>query len=469
MRTIKNIFTILLASSLLVSCESWLDVSPKAEIKDEDQFSSEQGFRDAVYGVYTQATGSSLYGNNLSMGLLSMMSGSYSNQTQSVGLSSAYVNAMKYDYEDASVREFFTGIWNGAYSNIAQINLILENADERREVLSQDLYNVIKGEMLGLRAYLHFDLFRMFAPAYTHAEDLSELSIPFRDTYGITPSAPLTMQEFATRIVDELEAAEDYLKNYTEIDQMHQATDQPGTDDFMMWRQNRFNYYAVKALQARVYLWLGRGSEAAAAARVVVDSEKFHLAGSGDQGPVNNAFTSEIVFGLYYSKLKERSDLYFTETSASGTGSVLQTNMTYQNTFYETGAGGTTDIRYMNWFGQSGSGYYTKKYLQTPDMALAISNQIALIRLGEMYLIAAEGASDATLLNSFKSSRAIPQNANADNLADEIRKEYIKEYHAEGQVWFYYKRMNTLRLPNSTVDAKFTFVIPDDEMVYGEY
>lgn len=468
MRTIKNISTILLASFLLISCESWLDVSPKTEIKEADQFSNEQGFRDAVYGVYTKATTPTLYGDYLTMGLLSAMSGSYSNQTHASGLHHSFTSAMKYEYENATVRTLFNNIWNNSYSNIAHINLILKNVEENRSVLSQDAYNVIKGEMLGLRAYLHFDLFRMFAPAYAHVEDLAEFSIPFRDTYGIKPSKPLTMQEFALRIVEELKEAEGYLKNFTQIDQMHLTESVPGGDDFMMWRQNRFNYYAVKALQARVYLWFGQGGNATTAAKEVIESDKFHFAGTAN-GPINNAFTSEIIFALYDSKLKDRSNLYFTEISESGTGSVLQTNITYQNTFYATTSGGSTDIRYLNWFGQNGAGYYNKKYWQTDAMPLSISNQIPLIRLGEMYLIAAEGASDPAILNAFKSARAIPQNAVSENLQDEVRKEYIKDLYAEGQVWFYYKRMNILRLPNSTLNANFTFVIPDDEMVYGEY
>ena len=37
---------------LATSCENWLDVKPKAEIKWDVMFETEQGFKDAVIGCY---------------------------------------------------------------------------------------------------------------------------------------------------------------------------------------------------------------------------------------------------------------------------------------------------------------------------------------------------------------------------------------------------------------------------------
>ncbi len=36
----------------LSACNNWLDVSPKTELKAEDMFATEAGFRDALIGVY---------------------------------------------------------------------------------------------------------------------------------------------------------------------------------------------------------------------------------------------------------------------------------------------------------------------------------------------------------------------------------------------------------------------------------
>ena len=47
--------TLLLLSGSLVSCTKFLDVQPKGTLPEDVQFSDEQGFKDALYGVYPGA------------------------------------------------------------------------------------------------------------------------------------------------------------------------------------------------------------------------------------------------------------------------------------------------------------------------------------------------------------------------------------------------------------------------------
>ena len=51
----------LIWSLAFVSCENWLDVKPKAEIKWDVFFETEQGFKDALLGCYLR------WGNDLSV------------------------------------------------------------------------------------------------------------------------------------------------------------------------------------------------------------------------------------------------------------------------------------------------------------------------------------------------------------------------------------------------------------------
>ena len=76
-------------------------------------------------------------------------------------------------------------IWAQAYSLISNINLILKNCEDRREVLSDEYYNLIKGEALGLRALLHFDLFRLWGPVYRQASETA-LTIPYYVEFSIS-------------------------------------------------------------------------------------------------------------------------------------------------------------------------------------------------------------------------------------------------------------------------------------------
>ena len=58
----------------------------------------------------------------------------------------------------------------------------------------------------------------------------------------------------------------------------------------------------------------------------------------------------------------------------------------------------------------------------------------------------------------------------ADEIQDEVRKEYRKEFLAEGQMFFYYKRVNADRIEGAGVGAANVYVLPmpDNEIEFGE-
>ena len=60
---------------------------------------------------------------------------------------------------------FLTGFLGAGKTTI--LRNLLENMEGRQELFSGHNYELIRGETLGLRAYLHFDLLRMFAPSFT--------------------------------------------------------------------------------------------------------------------------------------------------------------------------------------------------------------------------------------------------------------------------------------------------------------
>ena len=45
-------YMMLCLSLFAFGCNDWLDVQPKSQVKEEDLFSSESGFRDALTGIY---------------------------------------------------------------------------------------------------------------------------------------------------------------------------------------------------------------------------------------------------------------------------------------------------------------------------------------------------------------------------------------------------------------------------------
>ena len=109
---------------ILVSCEDWLTVASDTEIANEQQFQDQQGFQDAVIGVYLQLTGASLYGQDLTWGYLELLAQNYE-----LVASSSYKAYFEYDYEEASVAGTINSIWAAAYNTIANINNILKCFD----------------------------------------------------------------------------------------------------------------------------------------------------------------------------------------------------------------------------------------------------------------------------------------------------------------------------------------------------
>ena len=53
-------------------------------------------------------------------------------------------------------------VWEKSYSVIANVNDALDHIDRRKDGLDSVNYRIIKGELLAVRAYIHFDLIRLF-------------------------------------------------------------------------------------------------------------------------------------------------------------------------------------------------------------------------------------------------------------------------------------------------------------------
>ena len=99
--------------------------------------------------------------------------------------------------------------------------------------------------------------------------------------------------------------------------------------------------------------------------------------------------------------------------------------------------------------------------------------------MSEAYYIAAETAFEQSgkvsdgvgYLNTVRTRRNImeelPATLTADEFREEIRKEYAKEFIAEGQLFFYYKRLNEPSIPGFygafTADS-YVVPIPSEEI-----
>lgn len=131
---------------LSCACQDWLDVQPKTEVKSDLLFESESGFKDANIGCYMMMGSSSLYGKELTSGLMDILARQWEME-----IGSYYVSILKNDYEGAE--SMVNAIWSQAYTTIANINNILDNIDGKQGMMQPAVYHIFKGEALGLRAF----------------------------------------------------------------------------------------------------------------------------------------------------------------------------------------------------------------------------------------------------------------------------------------------------------------------------
>ncbi|MFR7807931.1 MAG: RagB/SusD family nutrient uptake outer membrane protein, partial [Butyricimonas faecihominis] len=153
--------------------------SPKSDVKSDDLFKDENGFWDVLTGVYSIMVTPSAYGRELSFGYLDVMAQYYDKITSQTH---NYYKTKGYDYTDTQEETRLKSIWKGHYKAIVNLNVLLEYADKNKNVFaSEQHYRIVKGEAFGLRAFLHFDLLRLFGPS--PADGLEQQAIPYADTY----------------------------------------------------------------------------------------------------------------------------------------------------------------------------------------------------------------------------------------------------------------------------------------------
>lgn len=457
----KYILLALVGGTLFSSCSKWLEVKPKTEMLSNVLFSSQGGFEDALTGVYIQMKSGSAYGQNMTMTTMEQLITSWdvtSNTTeQRLGL---------FNYTDAGVEGKLSEIYSQEYKIISSINSILGNIDAKKDVFSTPgLYEMIKAECLALRAYCHLDLLRLFGPV---PSDIKESTVlPYVKNLSKEPNQHLTFNQYKTELLKDLSDAAalvkgvDPIMNYSLVELGRPGVITANTfnpeNTYMAYRFIRMNYYAVRALQARAFLWFNEKPSAYEAAMEVINAKnadasvKFRLGASADFTAGDFALTCEQIFGLYdFSLFSKYTSLYASGALKKGSSEATVKNQLYGNT--------GTDIREANlWelvtLPNQAKCYILKKYkvIEKPASLAADFKRIPMLRISEMYLIAIETADPAeaqTLWTTFRTARnvtASPLPADPVQLQLELVKEYRKEFFAEGQAFFAYKRINAAK------------------------
>lgn len=481
-------------------CSDWLDYQPKDKETEDQTFSSKKGFYTAVNGVYNRLVEDALYGKNLTYGLIDIMGRRYATSS-SLKYSISGVEDFNatlisnHTYSDIDLSDAIEMIWEDMYAAILNINVILDNAEQKKgSVLIEKDYNLIKGDMLSLRAFLHFDLLRIFGPVYSRNPE--QLSIPYNDTREAQVYDLLSAKSIIyDHILPDLNAAEECLSQSDPvITEGPLASTVEDEDNYTRYRQLRMNYYATILLKARVYLWAGDKENALAEARKLTDNaqvkEFFPFVDPdkllGNTVDPDRTFSTEVLFGFYDSGRNTIYTSYFDAANLSSSV-LLQPRSGYVTQLYNN----TADYRYQSQWTISGNSNSLVKYkaldLKEEDIEDGIypfyTYFMPLMHLSEAYYIAAECLLDTDVqgainyMNTIMAARgriALDQDLSASDVLEQIKQEYMREMAGEGQVFYMLKRFfqrfsgvynATNTSTKNASDAVYVVPLPESELI----
>lgn len=460
------------------SCNDWLAVDMEDGVMENTLFKTNDGYLASLNGVYSKMN--ETYGSVLTMGQIDAMAQYYSIAQNS---QHSWYSFATYNYTQSEFETTSSSLWTNIYGLIANLNTLLEHCDKPGSSLKSSYYPYIKGEALALRAFFHFDLLRLYGPIY-NSETQNILTIPYQNTTSKEVQPLLSAQKIMENVISDLNQAADLLKNDPVRTEgvMNSDSPDPNVNNDLRYRQYRLNYYAVQALLARAYLWIGDQPKAYEIATSIIkeNNENKVFPWTAKSAVLDNSipdrlFSTEVMFALYNLKRVDSYNSLFKNTASANSclifpGSELDADDSKLTTFYSD----KDDLRRSSnmWSSEemeetSSSGDHVSikglcfaKYadLSTSNSAV-FRYMIPLIRMSEIYLIAAECSSDKTekidYINMIRRERncvdiVLSEQNTDDDIQSYINKEFAKEVIGEGQLFFFYKRHAMTIIPSGT-------------------
>lgn len=341
-----------------------------------------------------------------------------------------------WDY-DAVQNTYFGTFWNNYYNVIMRCNTFLQNIGNLEVSASdEDVKDDFTGQAYAVRALCYFDLVRLYGQPYTYDSGASLGAVIIKEP--VSPSEARqprsTVAQTYEFILSDLAAAKSLIsddENYA-----------------------HFNYWAVRLLEARVYLYMGRYADAYTAAKEVIDGSPYEMASRNEYlASWGDESNSESVLELMVSIQGDIDDdggfytmyhnLWFDDSNA---GASLIPTLKWRKLFEDT----PNDIR-AQWIqyddpetGSKGTGeYWLKKFIGNKTQGFTFRrNNPRVMRITEAYLIAAEGALESgNHSDADKYLNAVRKRA--DNTAEDvvatldlIQIERQKEFIGEGHRFF---------------------------------
>lgn len=471
---------LLLTSSLLTSCEDWLDVQGENTQKEIDMFDEYKGFRDALTGCYLSFSSQNLYGMKLTMTDIENLACLWY-VDNSITDEQAFGALSRHKYDTDAARGSIKSIYKELFSTIVAVNVLLKNIDENGDIVGKENIrniNVIKGEALAMRAYCQFDFLRLFGQLPKGGTKTVKLPYSYTTSIDEFPTF-YDFNAYVECLKKDLAQAEELLKaNDPIMTSTFSALNSPSKsviDTYLYYRQARLNYWAVRALHARMSLYVGDTSDANSIAKDIINAKTesgqpvISLSGANDLVKGYYGLPNECLFflskydlmsyatnaliggtqgstplaraGAYYISTQQLNDLY--ASVSGGLGSHNRYNYLWNMNNYSPSNVKFPAIK-KYWYDEE----------KASDYDLVTKHQIVpMLRLSEIYLIAMETSNTLDefqrLYDEYMLSCSYTLYKPFETLKeakDELINEYRRELFAEGQMFFYYKRTGATKM-----------------------
>lgn len=437
----KNKYLIigLAVGTILSSCSDFLDREPSTELPAEGSITTLFNLQNTVNGVgYAIVQGRMTYGGEYTL-YADMLSGDFK-VIKDYGQSSAiamYTITQHDALPDYGYYYFYNALAN-ANQALENVPNIICTEDEKATL------NDLHGQLLAWRGLLHFDLARMFCHIPSTVSNLDE------------PNSGL--------VISDQVFEPSYKGTRSTLKQTYDQIITDFTDAMKLIGKDKnlgyLNYWACLTLRARAYLYLGKYDLALADAKEVIASSPYSLYTMAEYADVwDKQGTSEAILELLVTdnyNAQRNSPGYYT----SSTG-YPECGFNPDSELFQYLINTEDDVRSRLISDETSTkvgGYYPAKY---PGRSGSIYvNNPKIIRLSEVYLIAAESAyylSDETAAAEYVNELRRNRIANYADVAsvtlDDILFEYEKELFAENQIAFAYWRNKRSIQPSMITSA----------------
>ncbi len=243
-----NIILVALLTISLFSCKDFLDMKPTNSADADEAIKTPKDASVAINGIMRAMTSADYYGRNFLI-YGDAKGGDFTVYSQGRGLDGLYT------FNHAADNGSYSGFWSQIYYCLLQVNNLLENI-QKQEALGVTGFNTAKGQALTARALMYFDLVRLYGKVYD--QDKNAYGVPLVLNKLSTDAQPLrsTVDQNYVQIIKDLNDAAPLLPK-TKVN-------------------GYINYYANKAILAKVYLYMQSYGNALTAAEEVINATSLY-------------------------------------------------------------------------------------------------------------------------------------------------------------------------------------------------